>query len=183
MVSAIRESTDKKSLIDLYKAVRARTMEIVAPLEIEDYVIQTAEFMSPPRWHIGHTSWFFERVILEQHDPSYKPFHEGYSFIFNSYYQSFGERVRRDIRGTLSRPTVKEIYAYRRSVDERLWAFLEKADEGVFARVAPLVELGLHHEQQHQELLVTDIKHIFGSNPFDGYCSRRFTRQTTNMFW
>jgi formylglycine-generating enzyme required for sulfatase activity len=104
-------------------------------------------------------------VILEEHDPSYKPFHESYSFIFNSYYQSFGERVRRDTRGTLSRPTVKEVYAYRRSVDGQLWEFLAKPDERVFARVAPLVELGLHHEQQHQELLVTDIKHIFGSNP------------------
>ena len=121
--------------------------------------------VSPPKWHLGHTSWFFERVILEEFVRGHKPFHERYSFIFNSYYQSFGDRVRRDIRGTLSRPTVKDVYAYRRSVDERMLAFLENADDVTLAKVAPLVELGLHHEQQHQELLVTDVKHIFGCNP------------------
>jgi hypothetical protein len=131
MVSLETDLMNRSSLLDSYRTIRKTTEDLCKPLCVEDYVIQSMPDVSPPKWHLGHTSWFFERVILEQHHPSYKPFHEGYSFIFNSYYQSFGERVRRDIRGTLSRPTVKEIYAYRRFVDERLWAFLEKADEGV----------------------------------------------------
>jgi len=165
MVFLKTDLMNRSSLLDGYRAIRKATENLCEPLCVEDYVIQSMPDVSPPKWHLGHSSWFFERVILEQHDPSHKPFHERYSFIFNSYYQSFGERVQRDTRGTLSRPTVKEVYAYRRFVDERLRAFLEKADEGVLAEVAPLVELGLHHEQQHQELLVTDIKHILGSNP------------------
>jgi len=141
------------------------TESLCEPLCVEDYVIQSMPDVSPPKWHLGHTSWFFERVILEEFVRVHKPFHESYSFIFNSYYQSFGDRVRRDIRGTLSRPTVKDVYAYRRSVDERMRVFLENADEVTLVKVSPLVELGLHHEQQHQELLVTDVKHIFGRNP------------------
>src|ERR1700694_3877627 len=97
---------------DLFKAVRSRTMQIVAPLEIEDYVIQTAEFMSPSRWHIGHTSWFFE-TVLQAHQPGYKVYSEDYLFYFNSYYEGFGERIARPKRGTKSRPTVKETVAYR----------------------------------------------------------------------
>ena len=155
----------RSPLLNNYRVIRQRTESLCEPLCVEDCVIQSMPDVSPPKWHLGHTSWFFERVILEEFVPGHKPFHERYSFIFNSYYQSFGDRVRRDIRGTLSRPTVKEVYAYRRSVDERMLAFLENADEATFAKVGPLVELGLHHEQQHQELLVTDVKHIFGCNP------------------
>jgi len=121
--------------------------------------------VSPPKWHLGHTAWFFERVILQTFEPGHKPYHELYSFIFNSYYQSFGQRVLRDSRGVLSRPTVQEVYAYRRSVDERLLALLQGSNAETLSQVNPLVELGIHHEQQHQELLVTDIKHIYGSNP------------------
>src|SRR6476620_11762413 len=124
MVSAIRESTDKKTLIDLYKAVRARTMEIVAPLEIEDYVIQTAEFMSPPRWHIGHTSWFFE-TVLQKFQPGYKTYCEDFLFFFNSYYEGFGPRIERVKRGTRSRPTVAETRKYRAHIDEQMARFIE----------------------------------------------------------
>src|SRR5262245_29365701 len=148
-----------------YRATRQKTETLCQPLFVEDFVIQSMPDVSPPKWHLGHTSWFFERVILQEFVPDHKPFHERYSFIFNSYYQSFGDRVRRDTRGTLSRPTVKDVFAYRRSVDERMLALLENASEAVLAKILPLVELGLHHEQQHQELLVTDVKHIFGSNP------------------
>lgn len=146
------------SLIDLselYRRVRARTMEIVAPLEIEDYVIQTAEFMSPPRWHIGHTSWFFETVV-QAHKPGYKVYSEEFLFYFNSYYEGFGARIERPKRGTKSRPTVRETVAYRHHIDEQMLDFLRSADESV----SSLVRLGLEHEMQHQELLVYDIKHL-----------------------
>src|SRR6266446_4747539 len=102
-----------RAVVDLYQSVRERTMQIVAPLEIEDYVIQTAEFMSPPRWHIGHTSWFFE-TVLRAHQPGYKVYSEDYLFYFNSYYEGFGERIARPRRGTRSRPTVKDTVAYRK---------------------------------------------------------------------
>src|SRR6267142_5482620 len=144
----------------LYRQVRAQTMQIVAPLEIEDYVIQTAEFMSPPRWHIGHTSWFFE-TVLQAHLPGYKVYSEDYLFYFNSYYEGFGARIERTKRGTKSRPTVKETVAYRNHVDEQMLRFLDSLDEQPNAEtVLSLVRLGLEHEMQHQELLVYDIKHL-----------------------
>lgn len=135
-------------------------MQIVAPLEIEDYVIQTAEFMSPPRWHIGHTSWFFE-TVLQAHQPDYKVYSEEYLFYFNSYYEGFGERIARPKRGTRSRPTVKDTVAYRNHVDEKMLEFLESIEDHARAdEVLSLVRLGLEHEMQHQELLVYDIKHL-----------------------
>jgi formylglycine-generating enzyme required for sulfatase activity len=160
MVSTLREVAGKKALVELYKNVRRRTMEIVAPLEIEDYVIQTAEFMSPPRWHIGHTSWFFE-TTLQAHKPGYRVYSEDFLFYFNSYYEGFGARIERPKRGTKSRPTVKATVAYRAHVDEQVLEFLEKLDELVAADlITSLVRLGLEHEMQHQELLVYDIKHL-----------------------
>ncbi len=158
MVATIRNNAEQEALAttELYKSVRARTMQIVAPLEIEDYVIQTAEFMSPPRWHIGHTSWFFE-TLLQAHQPGYKVYSQEYLFYFNSYYEGFGARIERPKRGTRSRPTVRETVAYRNHVDEHMLAFLETSHaEGVLA----LIRLGLEHEMQHQELLVYDIKHL-----------------------
>jgi ergothioneine biosynthesis protein EgtB len=149
-----------RSIIELFKSVRARTMEIVAPLEIEDYVIQTAEFMSPPRWHIGHTSWFFE-TLLQTYNPGYQPYSQEFLFYFNSYYEGFGARIERPKRGTKSRPTVKETVAYRNHVDEKMLRFLETiAEHQDAATVWSLVRLGLEHEMQHQELLVYDIKHL-----------------------
>src|SRR5687767_3124198 len=130
-------------------------MQIVAPLEIEDYVIQTAEFMSPPRWHIGHTSWFFE-TVLQKHRPGYRVYSEDFLWYFNSYYEGFGARIERPKRGTKSRPTVRETVAYRNHIDEQMLDFLNSADESVLS----LVRLGLEHEMQHQELLVYDIKHL-----------------------
>ena len=162
MVSAIQQSAESemRSIIDLYRAVRARTMQIVAPLEIEDYVIQTAEFMSPPRWHIGHTSWFFE-TVLQAHQPGYKVYSDDYLFYFNSYYEGFGTRIERTKRGTKSRPTVKETVAYRNHVDEQILGFMDSLEKQPDAEtVLSLVRLGLEHEMQHQELLVYDIKHL-----------------------
>ena len=159
MVSTIQKGKTR-SIIDLYDSVRARTMEIVAPLEIEDYVIQTADFMSPPRWHIGHTSWFFE-TLLQTYQPGYKVYSEDYLFYFNSYYEGFGERIARPKRGTVSRPTVKDTVAYRKHIDEQMRAFLESIETKPEAStILSLVRLSLEHEMQHQELLVYDIKHL-----------------------
>ena len=134
-------------------------MMIVAPLEIEDYVIQTAEFMSPPRWHIGHTSWFFE-TVLQAHKPGYKVYSEDYLFYFNSYYEGFGARIERPKRGTKSRPTVRETVAYRNHIDEQMLRFLDSLDGPNRETILSVVRLGLEHEMQHQELLVYDIKHL-----------------------
>src|SRR5467141_753469 len=129
MALSIREFSrqDTLSIVDLYKRVRLRTMQIVAPLKTEDYVIQTADFMSPPRWHIGHTSWFFE-TVLQAHKPGYKVYSEDYLFYFNSYYEGFGARIERPKRGTKSRPTVKDTVAYRKHVDEQMLAFLNSLE-------------------------------------------------------
>jgi len=163
MVSSSQQLSQNNSttaLLEFFRNVRARTMEIVAPLEIEDYVIQTAEFMSPPRWHIGHTSWFFE-TVLQAHLPGYRVYSEDYLFYFNSYYEGFGARIERPKRGTKSRPTVKETVAYRNHVDAVMSGFLETLDAHPQSEtVRSLVRLGLEHEMQHQELLVYDIKHL-----------------------
>src|SRR5678815_5543078 len=162
MVSTIQQSTvsGPLSITAFYQQVRARTMQIVAPLETEDYVIQTAEFMSPPRWHIGHTSWFFE-TVLQAHQPGYRVYSEDYLFYFSSYYEGFGARIERPKRGTRSRPTVKDTVAYRKHIDEQMLAFLESVEHKANTEtVLALVRLGLEHEMQHQELLVYDIKHL-----------------------
>jgi ergothioneine biosynthesis protein EgtB len=162
MVSTLRGVPRAKNegIVELYKQVRTRTMEIVAPLEIEDYVIQTAEFMSPPRWHIGHTSWFFE-TVLRAHKPGYRVYSDDFLFYFNSYYEGFGARIERPKRGTKSRPTVRETVTYRNHIDEQMLQFLESLDaQRETATILALVRLGLEHEMQHQELLVYDIKHL-----------------------
>jgi ergothioneine biosynthesis protein EgtB len=162
MVSTSRElaRTYTETLSELYRTVRARTMRIVAPLETEDYVIQTADFMSPPRWHIGHTSWFFE-TLLQSYLPGYQPYSEDFLFYFNSYYEGFGARIERAKRGTKSRPTVQATLAYRRRIDDLMIEFLDQlADHPQADKVRSLVRLGLEHEMQHQELLVYDIKHL-----------------------
>lgn len=162
MASAIspRLTADARTIADFYCFIRARTMQIVAPLEIEDYVVQTAEFMSPPRWHIGHTSWFFE-TLLQAYQPNYKVYSEPFLFFFNSYYEGFGQRIERPKRGTRSRPTVRETVAYRRHVDELMTKFIGRIDDHKEAnKILQLIRLGLEHEMQHQELLVYDIKHL-----------------------
>jgi ergothioneine biosynthesis protein EgtB len=143
-------------LIARYRAVRNFTEKICAPLAVDDHGVQTMPDVSPPKWHLGHTSWFFETFVLkEAKDPRY-------GFVFNSYYEGVGKRVERARRGTLSRPTTEEVYAYRRSVDERMERLLERPVNDDLMRV---IEVGLHHEEQHQELLLTDIKHILATNP------------------
>src|SRR5215813_7611168 len=145
MASTIREISrqDSVSIAELYRQVRARTMGIVAPLELEDYVIQTAEFMSPPRWHIGHTSWFFE-TVLQAHKPGYRVYSEEYLYYFNSYYEGFGARIERPRRGTRSRPTVRETVAYRDHIDQEMLGLLEMVESLEHAdTILALVRLGL----------------------------------------
>lgn len=154
------EDPQTQSIADLYQSVRVRTLEIVAPLEIEDYVIQTAEFMSPPRWHIGHTSWFFE-TVLRKYQADYKTYSEDFLFFFNSYYEGFGPRIERPKRGTRSRPTVGETRKYRAHIDEQMARFIEQVSGRDDAeQILRIIRLGLEHEMQHQELLVYDIKHL-----------------------
>src|SRR5438128_1198366 len=156
----IKSLAETASMADLYKHVRSRTLEIVAPLEIEDYVIQTAEFMSPPRWHIGHTSWFFE-TVLQKYQPGYKTYSDEFLFYFNSYYEGFGPRIERPKRGTRSRPTVGETKNYRAHIDEQMAQFIESVSHRDDAEtILSIIRLGLEHEMQHQELLVYDIKHL-----------------------
>jgi len=150
-----------------YRRVRAFTEALCEPLATEDYVVQTMEDVSPTKWHLAHVSWFFETFLLREHLPGYEPLDETYAYLFNSYYVQAGERHCRDRRGWISRPTVEEVYRYRRHVDEHMERLLERAagDPELAAAVDPVVTIGIHHEQQHQELLLTDIKHVFSVNP------------------
>jgi ergothioneine biosynthesis protein EgtB len=128
-------------------------------------VVQSMEDVSPTKWHLAHTSWFFETFVLVPHLAGYTPYHPSYGYLFNSYYMQAGERHCRAQRGYLSRPTVAEVHAYRAHVDHGVERLLADAGEELLGRVEPLVTLGIHHEQQHQELLITDIKHVFSVNP------------------
>jgi ergothioneine biosynthesis protein EgtB len=155
----------RTSLAVRYRATRNRTERLCAPLEPEDYQLQSMPDCSPPKWHLAHTAWFFETFVLAPYAPQLAPVHPLYGYLFNSYYEAVGDRWPRPARGLLSRPTVAEVYSYRNAVDERTLTLIESADEDTFAAIAPLVELGLNHEEQHQELLLTDLKHAFGLNP------------------
>jgi len=156
---------NRAELASFYQSVRETTEALCAPLLPEDHVVQSMPDVSPPKWHLGHTTWFFEQLLLRRFARGYTPYHERFGFIFNSYYESFGERVARDHRGSLSRPSVQEVNDYRASVDEQMAELVATIAERDYPEAAQLIELGLHHEQQHEELLVTDIKHIFATNP------------------
>jgi ergothioneine biosynthesis protein EgtB len=153
----------EETLVQQYYRVRTHTEAICRHLETEDYVVQPVADVSPPKWHLGHTTWFWETFVLQPNVPDYRVFHDDYSYVFNSYYETVGRRVLRTDRGNLSRPTVAGVYAYRAYVDEQMSRFLTNGN--VPGTLLPLLELGLNHEQQHQELLITDIKYILGHNP------------------
>jgi ergothioneine biosynthesis protein EgtB len=163
----IRQTTgaSRQQLIAAYQQVRRFSEQLCQPLTPEDHVIQTATEVSPAKWHLAHMSWFFERFILQQHATGYTPFHPQYYYLFNSYYNAVGPKHCRAERGLISRPTVSEVHEYRQHVDAQMVQLIEQSDDEHLARLQPLVTLGLNHEQQHQELLLTDIKHIFSSNP------------------
>lgn len=147
-----------------YAKVRAHTEQICKPLKVEDYAMQPFSFGSPAKWHLAHTSWFFETFILKEHVKDYQLYDEKFPFYFNSYYQTLGERQQRDQRAWLTRPTVEEVYNYRKHVDQAMVEFLSG---DIHEDVLGLLTIGLQHEQQHQELLLTDLKIGFSVQPFD----------------
>ena len=153
---------EEPALLERYLQIRRTTERLCEPLAAEDYVVQAMPDVSPAKWHLAHVTWFFETFVL-QHDPEYRPLDDRYAVLFNSYYNGVGPQFERIARGTLSRPTVTEVVAYRAHVDKAMAAVREGADHP--ADLAAIVELGLHHEQQHQELLVTDLKYNLGANP------------------
>ena len=160
------EDAADRALIARYRSVRAQTLALAAPLGAEDQVVQSMADVSPTKWHLAHTTWFFETFILRDHAPGYRVFDAQFNYLFNSYYEAVGPRHARADRGLLTRPALDEVHAYRAHVDARMEALL--ADEAALRRMdglAELVELGLTHEQQHQELLLMDIKHVLSCNP------------------
>lgn len=165
-----------KDWVKKYFEVRNRSVEICSPLEIEDYVVQPVVDVSPPKWHLGHTTWFFETFILQSNFPGYEVFDPQYNFVFNSYYETIGARVIRTDRGNLSRPSVSDVFKYREYVDQKMDEFLQS---GYLTQpLESLLELGLNHEQQHQELLLTDIKYILGHNPlFPAYKKENISKK------
>lgn len=164
MPAAQPEIDQLTTLFTDYQNVRQLTEEICTPLQPEDFVVQPVVDVSPPKWHLAHTTWFFENFVLKDHMQGYQVFDDDYHFLFNSYYETEGDRWIRSERGVLSRPWVKEIMAYRNYVDEHMKQFLS-GDYNITDRVRHILTIGLNHEQQHQELLVYDIKHILGVNP------------------
>ncbi|PKW28979.1 ergothioneine biosynthesis protein EgtB [Flavobacterium lindanitolerans] len=149
------------TLSDRYNSIRKHTEHLCNALTTEDFVPQPADFVSPPKWHLAHTTWFFEQFVLNDHLPDYKLFDDDFSFLFNSYYNFVGKRVFRADRGNITRPGVHEVFEYRSYVDMHMQILLQLKSE----ELKDLIELGLNHEQQHQELLITDIKYILGNNP------------------
>lgn len=162
MIPFVSVSSD--TLLDKFNTVRSQTERLVAPLAPEDTVVQPIVDVSPPKWHIAHTTWFFEEFVLAPHMEGFDRFHPKYAFLFNSYYEGAGERVQRVYRGNMTRPTVAEILDYRAYVDGAMGEFLKKGQD-LTPEILAMIELGLHHEQQHQELLMYDIKYILGHNP------------------
>ncbi|MGI8754431.1 MAG: ergothioneine biosynthesis protein EgtB [Acidimicrobiales bacterium] len=160
-VSAL--TTDQ--VIDRLWATRRLTEELAAALAPEDQVVQSMPDVSPTKWHRAHTTWFFETFLLLPHLPHYQPVHPTYDYLFNSYYEQIGDRHPRAQRGLISRPTCEEVGEYRAAVDRGLAELIDGADDDLRARILPLIEVGIHHEQQHQELLLMDIKHVFSCNP------------------
>jgi ergothioneine biosynthesis protein EgtB len=151
-------------ILQRYLDVRKQSIKLVEPLEAEDFVVQPVTDVSPPKWHLAHTTWFFEEFILVPNLKGYKVYDSDFSFMFNSYYETVGERVFRADRGNMTRPVTKQIMEYREYVDNAMIKYLTQQDVGL-DQPLNLIELGINHEQQHQELLVTDIKYILGHNP------------------
>lgn len=155
-------SQSQRSLSESYANVRKYTEELCTPLNTEDYIPQPIVDVSPARWNIAHTTWFFEEMILKQFVADYKVFDADFSFLFNSYYNTIGDRTPRDYRGAMTRPTVAEVFAYRAYVDEKMLELLSSDHDPA---IDELVILGINHEQQHQELLLSDLKFTFSTNP------------------
>lgn len=180
MITKLSFNSHIATLTARYEDIRLRTEALCASLQTEDYVVQPIEDVSPPKWHLGHSTWFFEKFVLQPHLRLYRVFDEQYDYVFNSYYETVGARVIRTDRGNLSRPSVADVYRYREYVDQHMRVLFQN-DLMQSASLQNIIELGLNHEQQHQELLLSDIKYILGHNPlFPSYDSNsdRYTEHT-----
>ena len=158
-IKEIKSFEKTGTFFDEFIKVRDQTIEIVTPLETEDYVVQTEAFMSPPRWHLGHLTWFYDQLLRRFYD-GYKPFKENYDFYFNSYYLTFGELFNKSRRGTISRPTVKRTIEYWDYINSEVFNFLNNSNGHFDEKVKQLFILGFHHEYQHQELMIYDLQHL-----------------------
>ncbi|MEM6748511.1 MAG: ergothioneine biosynthesis protein EgtB [Pseudomonadota bacterium] len=161
----VRISSDRNAFLTRFENTRARTTALTRHLHAEDMVLQAMPDASPTRWHLAHTTWFFEEFLLKRFDPAFEPFHPQYSFHFNSYYEAVGERWPRAQRGLLSRPTCEEVLSYREAVEERVIKLAATLSDHDWSDASAVIELGINHEEQHQELLCTDIKAAFALNP------------------
>ena len=163
--AAAKKLSRTESLLARFHQVRDFTTGLSRNLEAEDCVVQSMPEVSPTKWHLAHTTWFFETFILKKWVAGYRDVVPEYAYLFNSYYNAAGTMHRRDLRGLISRPTVEETQRYRTEVDSHMDDLVSSADEKLFREIEPILTLGIHHEQQHQELLITDIKHVFAQNP------------------
>lgn len=161
------DTTDRKTLADRYRSVRKFSEKIAAPLKTEDYIVQSMPDASPAKWHLAHITWFFETFLIKKFDERYTSDFPQYDYLFNSYYVQAGERFSRDQRGMISRPTVKDVYAYREEIDKTVIDLIMNAESETLDEMAEVLEIGFNHEQQHQELMITDMKHMFSINPLN----------------
>jgi ergothioneine biosynthesis protein EgtB len=172
----------RSDIIRRYQTIRAFTQQLCKPLEIEDFVVQSMPDVSPTKWHLAHTSWFFETFLLKPELSGYQTPNELYNYLFNSYYNAIGGQFPRPQRGLLSRPTVAQVFEYRQHVDQEMHRLLESLNETKLAELGPFIELGLNHEQQHQELMLTDLKHVLFQNPlYPAYSSLPSQGQNQNV--
>ena len=154
-----------RDLIERYLRVRADTDRLASRLSDEDLAVQVRTEASPVKWHLAHTTWFFETFILEEHEPGFEPFHDDFRVLFNSYYNAVGKQHPRHLRGALTRPSAECVRGYRRATDQRVQRLQAESDAEALARLGPIIEIGLQHEQQHQELILTDLKLLLSFNP------------------
>lgn len=177
---------DIDNLLERYAAIRQATEWLMRPLSAEDMMVQSMADASPTKWHAAHTTWFFETFILEAYEAEFKPFDSDFRVLFNSYYNSVGEQFARPHRGLLSRPSLEQVMAYRDDVDTRIAYLLRTATREELTHIVSLIEVGLHHAQQHQELLLTDIKHALAQSPLEPLYApgeRAPTREVPALQW
>jgi ergothioneine biosynthesis protein EgtB len=175
----------RERLLDRFRRVRKTTEWICEPLATEDTIIQTSVECSPTKWQLAHVTWFFETFVLLQHSKGYRAFHSKYNYLFNSYYNTIGDRTPRDLRGLISRPRLQDVWDYRVHVEQAMEQFLKDVSENIFQAVEPIVTLGINHEQQHQELMVTDVKTVLAMNPLRPiYRAREIVSQpVSDLHW
>jgi len=173
---------DADALVERFDEVRAHTEALADPLSPEDQTVQSMPDVSPTKWHRAHVTWFFETFVLADHEAGFAPFQERYWFLFNSYYETLGPRFSRPHRGLITRPGAHDVGVYRTNVDARMRDLVSSLDASTLEKIAPVIELGFHHEQQHQELLLMDIKHVLSRNPLQpAYAGRPTDRVETDV--